>query len=100
MSSDYQWGIKIDIQLSDSVFFPGETLYCKLDVANKAGWKGGDSASSPLSWTAMQLHGICTVDPNRISLKEATKVCSYFIKSERAQIVPISVILPLNNFPL
>lgn len=91
MSIDSQWGIKIDIQLSDSVFFPGETVYCKLDVANKPGGKGGDSASSPVSWTAMQLHGICSVDPNRVSIKEAMKICSYFNKSERVQIVPISV---------
>jgi hypothetical protein len=50
--------MSLDVQISCSAFFPGETLYIKIDV---------ETIDEPISWIALQLQGLCGIDSARVS---------------------------------
>jgi hypothetical protein len=74
-------GLRIAVQLNAAVYFPGDALYCRIDVRNAAARASAAASAEqqPIAWVALQLHGICSVEPARVAMRELPAVSSVFL---------------------
>lgn len=62
--------VHIEASLSATVFFPGDTLYCRVVVSGKSDPTSDKPPNNVLSWISLQIHGKLLVDPSYVELSQ------------------------------
>lgn len=64
--------VVVEASLSSTVFFPGDTLFCRVVVSSKNDPITGEQPQSDglISWVSLQVHGKLLVDPSYVELSQ------------------------------